>query len=136
MSVYSIAGMKCIDARATERLRKAGIRTTCTLLQAAGRPEGRRALAARTGLAPGDLLHWARKAEIMRIHGIGEDYASLLMAVGADSLDTLQAGHPVRLAKAMAEANGRMGLVRQLPNLQLVARWIAEAGRLERLVED
>jgi predicted flap endonuclease-1-like 5' DNA nuclease len=128
---YSINDIAGIGPDYAERLRAVGIRTTARLLEAAKSPKGRKHLAAKTGLDEKRILGWANLADRMRIKGVGEDYAGLLRAAGVDTVKELKYRNPAKLARAMAEANGRRKLVRVLPSDQAVQRWIEHAKRLQ-----
>lgn len=128
---YSINDIVGIGPDYAERLRAVGIRTTARLLEAAKSPKGRKHLAAKTGLDEKRILGWANLADRMRIKGVGEDYAGLLQAAGVDTVKELKYRNPAKLARAMAEANGRRKLVRVLPSDQAIQRWIEHAKRLQ-----
>jgi predicted flap endonuclease-1-like 5' DNA nuclease len=128
---YSINDIAGIGPDYAERLRAVGIRTTARLLEAAKSPKGRKHLAAKTGLVEKRILGWANLADRMRIKGVGEDYAGLLQAAGVDTVKELKYRNPAKLARAMAEANGRRKLVRVLPSDQAIQRWIEHAKRLQ-----
>ena len=128
---YSINDIAGIGPDYAERLRAVGIRTTARLLEAAKSPKGRKHLAAKTGLDEKRILGWANLADRMRIKGVGEDYAGLLQAAGVDTVKELKYRNPAKLARAMAEANGRRKLVRVLPSDQAIQRWIDHAKRLQ-----
>ena len=127
---YPITDISGIEPDAATTLKKAGIRTTARLLEAAKNPKGRRRLAEKTGLAEKNILCWANMADRMRIKGVGEDYAGLLQAAGVDTVKELKYRNPERLVKAMAEANAKRKLVRVLPSDRAVVRWIEHAKKL------
>jgi predicted flap endonuclease-1-like 5' DNA nuclease len=127
---YAIADLRAIEPDATASLKKAGIRTTERLLEAAKDVRGRRKLAERTGLPEKNILRWANLSDKLRIKGVGEDYAVLLQAAGVDTVKELKYRNPAKLAKAMAEANVRRKLVRVLPSDRAVVRWIDQAKKL------
>ena len=127
---YPITDISGIEPDVATTLKKAGIRTTARLLEAAKDPKGRRRLAEKTGLSEKNILCWANMADRMRIKGVGEDYAGLLQAAGVDTVKELKYRNPERLAKAMAEANAKRKLVRVLPSNRAVVRWIEHAKKL------
>jgi hypothetical protein len=127
---HPIADLAGIDPDTVATLKSHGIRTTAKLLEAAKNPKGRKALAEKTGISEKNLLCWANAADRMRIKGVGEEYASLLQAAGVDTVKELKYRNPARLAKAIAEANGRRKLVGVLPSDRAVVRWIEHAKRL------
>lgn len=127
---YAIADLRAIEPDATVTLKKAGIRTTERLLEAAKDAKGRRKLAERTGLPEKNILRWANLSDKLRIKGVGEDYANLLQAAGVDTVKELKYRNPAKLAKAMADANVKRKLVRVLPSDRAVVRWIDQARKL------
>ena len=78
-SIDSINGMTHTEAT---KLRRARVRTTTTFLQIASSRSGRALLTKETGISSPKLLHWARRAELMKIKNLGRDYADLLEAAG------------------------------------------------------
>ena len=128
---YPIIEIAGIGSEVADKLRRAGIRTTTRLLDAAKSPKQRKRLAERTGLDEKRFLSWANMADRMRIKGVGEDYAGLLQAAGVDTVKELKYRNPAKLACAMAEANAKRKLVRVLPADRAVVRWIEHAKRLQ-----
>ncbi len=128
---YPITDIDGIDGKVAAVLKAVKIRSTATLLDAAGTAKGRRAIAAKTGFTEKQLLSWANVADRMRVKGISKEYAALLCAAGVDTVKELKYRNPANLAKAMAEANKKRKLVRLLPTEKVVARWIECAKGLE-----
>jgi Domain of unknown function (DUF4332) len=127
---YPITDIDGIDGEAATTLKLVGIRSSERLLEAACTVKGRKALAIKTGFDEKRLLHWANCADRMRVKGIRKEYGELLQAAGVDTVKELKYRNPVNLAKAMAEANRKRKLVRQLPSERVVARWIDYAKKL------
>jgi len=130
-SITTIASM---EHREATRLRKAGIRTTESLLKAAATRTGRRRLARETGLGEKDILSWANRADLMRVPGIGSEYADLLEATGVDTIRELRRRNPERLLEAITETNLRRRVIRRLPTSAMVSAWVADAKEIEPLV--
>jgi Domain of unknown function (DUF4332) len=118
------------DADEARKLRARRIRTAEGLLEAAGTAKGRRQLAEDTGIDESRLLCLANCADSMRINGLGKEYARILPAVGVDTVKELKYRNPEKLAHAIAELNKRRKLVRFLPTVNLVTRWIEHAKKL------
>jgi hypothetical protein len=129
MSSYPIADVGT-DADEAKRLRAFKIRTSERLLEAAKDPKGRRQLSEDTGIPPQRLLCLANCADRMRIKGMGKEYAAILPAVGVDTVKELKYRNPEKLSKAIAELNKKRKLVRFLPPVHLVTRWIEHAKKL------
>lgn len=130
----SISAIQTMGHRNETKLRKAGVRTTDSLLKVAATRTGRRRLAKETGLSESDILSWVNRADLLRITGVGSEYADLLEVAGVDTIRELRRRNPERLLEAMTELNLRKRLVRRLPTEGMVAGWIDEAKDLEPLV--
>ncbi len=130
----SITAIESLGHREATKLRKAGIRTTEALLKAAATRPGRRRLAKETGLDEREILSWADRADIMRIRGIGSEYADLLEATGVDTIRELRRRNPDRLLEAITETNLHRRVIRRLPTAGMVTGWVAAAKETEPLV--
>lgn len=130
----SISAIQSMGHRNETKLRKAGVRTTDSLLKVAATRTGRRRLAKETGLSESDILSWANRADLLRITGVGSEYADLLEVAGVDTIRELRRRSPARLLEAMTELNLRKRLVRRLPTEGMVSGWVDEAKALEPLV--
>lgn len=124
---YPIVDIEGIGPVFAEKLKAAGIATTEALLEAAKSPKGRKDLAAATGLDEARILKWANMADLMRVKGIGEEYSELLEAAGVDTVKELKTRVPANLLKAMTEVNEKKKLVRALPTLSMVEKWVSQA---------
>lgn len=130
----SISAIQSMDHRSATKLRKAGVRTTSSLLKVASTRTGRRRLARETGLSESDILGWVNRADLLRITGVGSEYADLLEIAGVDTIRELRRRNTDRLLEAMTELNLRKRLVRRLPTDGMVRDWVEEAKALEPLV--
>lgn len=117
------------------RLRKAGVRTTEALLKRAATRSGRAELSKATDLPTSDLLKWANVADLMRIKGIGGEYAELLGLCGVNTIKELRRRNGVALTAKIMSVNGRKDLVRRLPTESMVETWIQRASELEQIVK-
>lgn len=127
---YPIRDIDGVDETVARALRKAGIRTTERLLEAAKDAPGRKALAAKTGLEERFLLSCANAADRLRVPGLGKGNAALMRHAGVETVRELKHRNATRLHNAMVQANKKRGLVKFAPNEDLVRRWIEEAGTL------
>ena len=66
-----------------------------------------------TGISSPKLLHWARRAELMKIKDLGRDYADLLEAVGVESVSELRRRNPESLHESMTKNNIKAKIVRK-----------------------
>lgn len=110
-----------------QKLEAVGIRNTADLLRLCGTRTGREAIAQETGLSEAQLLKWANHADLMRIRGIGGEYAELLEAAGVDTVKELRQRNAENLAAKMREVNEAKALTRQVPSAATIEKWIDEA---------
>ena len=128
---YKIDEVEGIGPAYREKLAGAGIRTTDDLLSKCGGANGRKAVAESSGLSEKLLLNWANKADLMRISGIGPQFAELLEASGVDTVKELRTRRPDNLAAKMAEVNTQKNLAKTAPAAAAVQKWIEAAAKTE-----
>jgi predicted flap endonuclease-1-like 5' DNA nuclease len=131
---YPITDIQCIGPDVAAVLKSDGIRTTVGLLRLAKTPKQRLKLAVRTGAPEKNVLDWVTAADRMRVKGVGWEYSELLRAAGVRTVSELRFRNPQKLAQAMAEANAKRKLVRVLPSVGTVTRWIDSAKKLPPVV--
>ncbi len=127
---YPISDIDCVDEATARSLRKAGIRTTEKLLDAAKDVKGRKALAAVTGLDERFLLRCANMADRLRVKGLGKGHATLMHIAGVETVRDLKLRNAKRLAEALTKANKERKLVKFSPTETAVKRWIEQAQTL------
>jgi predicted flap endonuclease-1-like 5' DNA nuclease len=132
MNVLEIEG---VGATYAEALHRAGIRTDAALLQRGATRKGRAELAEMTRLPEPTILEWVNHADLMRIHGVGPEYADLLEEAGVDTVPELAHRNPVHLHETIEKVAAEKELVRRPPSEGMVAEWIAEATTLRRMIE-
>lgn len=120
-----------IGQREATRLRKAGIRTSKGLIEAAAGRRGRTELADRTGIDPRDLQQWVQRSDLLRVHGVGAEYASLLVAAGVETLRDLRRRNATALLAKIIGLNGKHKVVSRLPTEAMVEAWIESAKEIE-----
>lgn len=114
------------------KLKEAGINSVEAMLQACTTPQGRKDLAAATGISDKLILEWANRADLARIKGVSTQYSDLLEAAGVDTVPELAQRNPQNLYKAMVSTNESKSLVRKLPTANQVADWVKQAKELPR----
>ena len=127
---YPITEIQVIGLEIATILKSDGIRTTIGLLRQAKTPKQRLKIAAKTGAPEKIVLDWVTAADRMRVKGVGWEYSELLRAAGVRTVNELRFRNPQKLAAAMAEINSRRNLVRVLPSVVMVTRWIEDAKKL------
>lgn len=113
------------------KLKAKGILTADDLLARAATPGDRKKLAEELEIAEGHILKWANHADLMRVNGIGPQYAELLEAAGVDTVKELRTRNAENLTKKMDEVNGERRITSGAPHHKVVARWIEEAKTME-----
>lgn len=131
---YKIENVEGIGPAMREKLAKAGITRTNHLLDKCANAKGRKETAATTGLDEKQLLKWTNMADLMRVKGVGEEYSELLEAAGVDTVKELRTRVAGNLTTKMAEVNAAKKLVRRVPTLKEVERWVEHAKTLDALV--
>lgn len=114
------------------KLRAAGVKDTEALLAQCGTPKDRAALSAATGISAALVLKFANRADLMRVKGVGEEYADLLEAAGVDTVPELAQRKAANLHAALEAVNAQKKLVRQTPSAKAVGQWIAAAKDMPR----
>ena len=120
-----------IGLKQATKLRKAGVRTSKGLIDHASTRRGRTQLSKATGLTPKDLQLWVHHADLLRVRGVGAEYAELLVASGVDTLRDLRRRNPTALLAKIINLNGSHKVVDRLPTESMVDGWIAAAADLE-----
>lgn len=88
-------------------------------------------LAEKTGISPKLLDKWQEHADLMRIKGVGPEYADLLNQIGIDSVKELAQRNPENTLEKVEEFDKeKPDVVRRLPLLDEIKDWIAQAKEL------
>lgn len=135
MAAYKIIDVEGIGPVYAEKLLAAGINDTDILLEKCAKPAGRKALAEETGISPKLILTWTNHADLIRINGVGPQFAELLEAAGVDTVKELKHRKPENLQPKLEEINAEKNLVGRVPSVKEVARMVAEAAELPPCVE-
>ena len=130
--INQVAG---VGQRAATKLRKAGIRTGKGLTEAACTRRGRTELSKATGLSPRDLQQWVHHADLLRVRGVGAEYAELLVSSGVDTLRDLRRRNPTALVAKIIGMNGAKKVVSRLPTESMVEGWIESARSLQPSIQ-
>jgi predicted flap endonuclease-1-like 5' DNA nuclease len=127
---YPITNIRGIGPGAALILKSEGIRTTVGLLQCGKTPKQRLKIAEKIGADDKLVLDWVTAADRMRVKGVGWEYAELLSAAGVKTVKELGFRNPQKLVVQMTQANTGRKLVRLLPSVKVVQRWIESAQKL------
>lgn len=118
-----------------DKLAQARIGSVQTLLKHGATRAGRKAIAATSGIDMTRLLAFVNRADLFRIRGIGEEYSDLLEASGVDSVPELAQRNASHLRHKMVEVNEKRNLVRRVPGLPEIRRWIKQSKKLPKVVK-
>ena len=127
--------LRGVSEEYAQRLEAAGVRSVAELLRACARRKDRERLAGQCGIPGALLLKWTHYADLMRIRGVGGEYAELLAAAAVESVPELARRSPEQLTARLEAVNAEHDLVRRVPVLLQVRSWVRQAGELPRAVE-
>jgi predicted flap endonuclease-1-like 5' DNA nuclease len=130
----SIATIEGIGPGYAEKLKLKGIDSVESLLKKGGNKAGRRELAASTGISETMLLKWVNMADLFRINGVAGQYAELLERAGVDTVKELAQRNADSLHQKMTEVNQTAQVVRLVPGIGSVEKWVMQAKTLAPMV--
>jgi predicted flap endonuclease-1-like 5' DNA nuclease len=104
------------------------------LLEQGASKKGRAEIAEKSGISESLILRWVNHIDLIRIHGIGPQFAELLEAAGVDSVPELAQRNAANLHAKLLEVNAARNLVGRDASLNEVTDWIEQAKTLPRVV--
>lgn len=128
---HKIDEIQGVGAAFKKKLEAARIQSVEDLLERCANLQGRVTTAAETGIDEKQLLKWANLADLMRIQGVGPQYAELLEAAGVDTIKELRTRMAQTLTTKLTEVNGKKKLAKTAPTASIVQEWIDQAKRTE-----
>ncbi|MGR8918315.1 MAG: DUF4332 domain-containing protein [Gammaproteobacteria bacterium] len=131
---YKIEDIEGIGPSYAEKLGSAGISTTDEFLKLCCDAKGRGEVAEKTGISEKLILSWANMADLMRVKGVGGQYAEILHAAGVDTIKELRTRNAENLAAKMDEVNKAKNLANACPSAAVVQGWIDAAKDMEPLI--
>ncbi len=124
---YKIIDIEGVGEAYAEKLIAAGVTTTDALLEKCAAPAGRKALAEETGISDKLILKWTNHADLIRLHGVGPQFAELLEAAGVDTVKELAHRNAENLVAKMVEVNEEKHLVKRVPVAVEIQKMIDQA---------
>lgn len=124
---HRISEIKSLDPNTRAIMETAGIRTVEQLLAETANAGQRGALARQLGVSSNQLTEWINRADLMRLSGVGTEYANLLEDCGVDSCKELQHRVPANLHAKLKQVNDEQHITHHLPSLNQVETWVEEA---------
>lgn len=131
----ALTSIEGIGPQLANTLKDHGVGSVEKLLEAGRTRVKRMKLAEATGIDEDRLLRFVNHADLMRVKGIGGEYAELLEAAGVDTVVELAQRNADRLHQQLGEVNEKKSLVRALPAASRVQQWIKQAKELARVVQ-
>jgi predicted flap endonuclease-1-like 5' DNA nuclease len=130
----SLIAVEGIGPVYTAKLKAIGINTAEALLEQGATPEGRKAIAEKSGIGDALILEWVNHVDLFRIKGVGPEYADLLEEAGVDTIPELAQRRADNLFEKMEAVNQAKKLVRKMPIQSQVANWVEQAKTLPRVI--
>ena len=127
---YKVIDIEGLGPAYGEKLVAAGVNTVEQLLEKCAAPAGRKALAEETGIAEKLVLTWCNHADLMRVKGVGPQFAELLEVAGVDTVKELAHRNAENLAAKMLEVNAEKNLVNRVPVASELQKMIDQAKEL------
>ncbi|MCF7991925.1 MAG: DUF4332 domain-containing protein [Thiohalocapsa sp.] len=115
-------------------LKAKNINTNDQFVEAAARPDQRKALAAECGCSATDILQLANRADLARVKGVSGVYSDLLEHAGVDTVKELATRRPDNLHAKLVETNDSLKLTQRPPTAAQVEDWVAQAKDLPKLL--
>jgi len=116
------------------KLEKAGVKTSASLLKEGASKTGRKKIAEKSGLSEDKILDFVNMADLMRISGIGGEFAELLKAAGVDTIKELRTRNAENLHQKLEEINKVKKVTRRVPSLKMVQDFIERAKGTDPMV--
>jgi predicted flap endonuclease-1-like 5' DNA nuclease len=129
-----IGNIEGIGPANAKKLAKCNIKSVSGLLKSCATKKGRKQAASESGLDEQKILKWVNMADLYRIKGVGSEYSELLEAAGVDTIKEMRKRKPENLHAKIVEVNSKKKLVRQVPSIKFVEKWVAQAKELKPLV--
>jgi predicted flap endonuclease-1-like 5' DNA nuclease len=116
------------------RLMKAGIKNTDQLLKWGSTPDGRSEIAAATKIGVRRIADWVHRSDLMRIKGINDENARLLVRAGVSGVVDLSTRNPEELAGEVEIAAAIERMTKKMPRAATLTNWIEQARLMLRNV--
>jgi predicted flap endonuclease-1-like 5' DNA nuclease len=124
-----------ISADDAAKLTKAGVATTEDLLTKGGKAKDRKALAKASGLKANVVMDLVRRADLLRIKGIGPEMVLLLEAADVKTVADLAKKEAPALTTTADAANKAKKITEKPPTEPQFQDWIDQAKKLPAVVE-
>ncbi len=128
--IYRIEDLESLSDTLRACLADAGVKNTRHILEKCATAKGRALLARESGISEANILHCVHVADLLRVKGVGDAFAALLLAAGVTSVAALKAADAVALAPQLAAAKAKVKRAYRSPTVKDITRWIEDAASL------
>ncbi|MFN2141957.1 MAG: DUF4332 domain-containing protein [Candidatus Promineifilaceae bacterium] len=133
-TVGGLAAAGGFAAAQASSLSDAGVSSASDLLQLGATPAGRSELASASGLDDEVILTGVKRLDLMRVTGVGTNYAHLLLLSGVETVPDLARRNASNLAETMDKVNAAESVTQTVPSETQVEAWVLEAKSLPRII--
>ena len=133
---YEIEEIEGIGTGYGTRLRNMDISTTRDLLTQCPNASGIKTVASDIQLENDVVRSWTSMADLMRVKGVGGQYAELLEFSGVHTVQSLAESDADGLTVQLADVNARENRVKKVPDTATVSAWIDHAKTLPQVLDD
>lgn len=130
---YRVADLPGVNEKALHMMRDVGIRTTHDLLRESEGESKLRLLATALEQEVEQVREWRTMADLLRVPGMDEKHARLLVATGIMSVDSLHECKVEELHGKLQAANAELKLTSEVVDQATVADWANYASPLSQL---
>ena len=137
MEVPAPKGLKYVEGIGDayrQKLLQAGITNVDELLEKGSTLQGRQAIANQTGISEKLIGSWVSAIDLSRVKGIGAQFGELLQAAGVTTVGGLAQQEAAGLHDQLVAVNKSKNLVREVPGVSQIGKWIGEAKALPQVV--
>lgn len=118
-----------------ENLHKVDIKSIEEFLEKGKTKNNRKEISNNSGISEKLILSWISYADLMRVRGIGCEFAEILQASGVDTVPELARSNALSLNAKMKDVNKEKELIRRTPALNMIESWIEQAKILPKVIE-
>ena len=122
---YKMMDLKEIDKKLVGQLNAAGVETTSDMMKVWLDRDRRGQVTASSGLDEDQFQRMVSMARVARMHGVGPNYAHLLVTAGVIGRKSLSKHTPETLLKRLAEVKTSERLAGPVPTSAEVVAWFA-----------
>lgn len=122
---YDVEEVEGIGPSYGKQLRNMGIDTTCNMVRAFfDNDENIKKAAKSIKVQPEAIKAWTSMADLMKLPGVGGQYAELMQVVGISSREELANANASALYNKMVDFNQKSPIVPDVPSLETLSQWI------------